>query len=140
MPDVELLMRELTRDEGLRLKPYRCTAGKLTIGCGRNLDDVGISLEEAAILLRNDVAKVIADLDREIPWWQGLDGGRQRVLANMAFNLGTRGLLGFKTTLAHVRAGRYLEAAQGMLASRWAKQVGPRAERLALMMRDGEIA
>jgi lysozyme len=135
--DVEKLLKELTRDEGIRLKPYRCTAGKLTIGIGRNLDDKGITQAEAEFLARNDIAAVIAELDRRIPWWKGLDDVRQRVLVNMGFNLGVDGLMAFKNTLAAVQAGRYLDAAQGMMASKWAKQVGHRAERLALMMRDG---
>jgi lysozyme len=135
--NADLLIRELVRDEDLRTKPYRCTAGKLTIGIGRNLDDVGISTDEAYFLARNDVVKVVAELGRELPWWKDLDETRQRVLANMAFNLGIHGLLGFKNTLALIQAGKYLEAAQAMLSSKWAKQVGPRAERLALMMRDG---
>lgn len=131
------LVAELTRDEGLRLKPYRCTAGKLTIGVGRNLDDVGISQGEAEIMLRNDIDRATEGLDREIPWWRALDPVRQRVMVNMAFNLGIRGLVGFKNTMELIRCGEYLDAAQHMLATKWAKQVGPRAERLALMMRDG---
>jgi lysozyme len=137
---MDTLLAELRRDEGVRLKPYRCTAGKLTIGVGRNLDDVGISSAEADALLRNDVARVYADLDARIPWWRGLDEVRRRVLVNMGFNLGISGLLGFKNTLRAIETGDYLVAAQGMLASKWAKQVGPRAERLALMMRDGAAA
>jgi lysozyme len=137
---MDALISELRRDEGVRLKPYRCTAGKLTIGVGRNLDDVGITPEEADHLLRNDVARVCADLDARLPWWRGLDEVRQRVLVNMGFNLGIAGLLGFKNTLRSVETGDYLGAAQGMLSSKWAHQVGPRAERLALMMRDGEAA
>lgn len=135
--NTELLIRELVRDEDLRQKPYRCSAGKLTIGIGRNLDDVGITLDEAYFLARNDVARVVAELTLHLPWWKDLDEVRQRVLVNMGFNLGVQGLLGFKNTLELVHAGRYLEAAQAMLASKWAKQVGPRAERLAVMMRDG---
>jgi lysozyme len=138
--DSEKLIRELTRDEGLRLKPYRCSAGKLTIGIGRNLDDVGISHGEAEIMLRNDISRAEADLDRDLPWWKTLDEVRRRVLVNMAFNLGIRGLLGFKNTLELVRTGRYLDAAQHMLDSKWAKQVGPRAVRLATMMRDGGVS
>jgi lysozyme len=135
--NTERLVVELTRDEGLRLKPYKCTAGKTTIGIGRNLDDVGITRAEAEALCRNDVARVEAELDARLPWWRGLGEVRQRVIANMAFNLGTDGLLKFKNTLRHVEAGEYLAAAQGMLASKWATQVGPRAVRLAQMMRDG---
>lgn len=135
--NTDVLMAELKRDEGIRLKPYRDTVGKLTIGVGRNLDDVGISPEEATALLQNDIANVTKALDGALPWWSGLDEVRQRVLANMAFNMGIRTLLTFKQTLGHVQAGRYLEAAQAMLQSKWSQQVGPRAERLAVMMRDG---
>lgn len=132
------MVSELRRDEGERLKPYRCTAGKLTIGIGRNLDDVGISKDEAALMLNNDIDQVMRQLDRELPWWRSLDEVRQRVLVNMGFNLGVPGLLAFKNTLAAVQAGRYADAANGMLASRWAKQVGPRAARLAKMMQEGK--
>lgn len=129
---------ELTRDEGLRLKPYRDTVGKLTIGIGRNLDDVGISQDEAMHLLDNDIARTTAALDKAIPWWRSLNDVRQRVVVNMAFNLGVAGLLGFKNTLAAMKAGRYADAAWGMLASKWATQVGERAKRLAAMMAKGE--
>ena len=129
---------ELTRDEGLRLKPYRDTVGKLTIGIGRNLDDVGISQDEAMHLLDNDIARTTAALDKAIPWWRSLNDVRQRVVVNMAFNLGVAGLLGFKNTLAAMQAGRYADAAGGMLASKWATQVGERAKRLAAMMAKGE--
>ena len=53
----------------------------------------------------------------------------------MAYNLGINSLLGFKNTLATIQAGRYNDAADGMLASKWATQVGDRATRLAKMMR-----
>jgi lysozyme len=135
--DPTKLAAELFRDEDCKLKPYRDPVGKLTIGIGRNLDDVGISREEAEHLLHNDIAEVILDLDRALPWWRSLDEVRQRVLANMAFNMGIVKLGTFKNTLRFIQAGRYLEAAQAMLDSKWARQVGPRAERLAVMMRDG---
>lgn len=128
---------ELIRDEGVRLKPYRDTVGKLTIGIGRNLDDVGISPVEAAQLLDSDIQRTAAELDAALPWWRGLDEVRQRVILNMAFNLGVAGLLGFKNTLINVRDGHYAAAAAGMLASKWAVQVGQRAQRLADMMMKG---
>lgn len=138
--NLEIMVAELERDEGLRLKPYRCSAGRLTIGIGRNLDDVGISVEEARHLLHNDIARTAADLDRLLPWWSTLDEVRQRVLLNMAFNMGAAGLAGFRQTLGFVRAGLWGAAADGMLASLWARQVGPRAVRLAEMMRTGQAA
>lgn len=133
------LIRHLERDEGIRLKPYTDTVGKLTIGIGRNLTDVGISQGEARALLENDLDRVETDLDRSLPWWRGLDAVRQEVLANMTFNLGINGLLGFKNTLAAVKAGLWANAARGMRASKWARQVGARAERLASAMETGKF-
>jgi lysozyme len=135
--NTDLLKDELVRDEGLKLKPYRCTAGKLTIGVGRNLDDVGISASEAMLLLEHDINRVIAKLSYHLPWWSSLSENRQRVLANMAFNLGIDGLLKFKNTLSHIQNGNYSEAAKAMLESKWAKQVGERAVRLSKMMEAG---
>lgn len=155
--DREIMLDELDRDEGERLKVYRCTAGKLTIGVGRNLDDVGIFAHETAALgitkgsciangitreqsrylLNSDIDRVDADLDRELPWWRQLDPVRQRILVNMAFNLGITGLCGFKNTLGMIRRGDFEAAAANMLQSKWARQVGARATRLSAMMRSG---
>jgi lysozyme len=157
----EILRAELSRDEGERLKVYRCTAGKRTIGVGRNLDDVGISKAEtealkitvascvqkgiskaaSQALLSNDIKRAKADLDRVLPWWRKLDLVRQRVLINMCFNMGIgnggNGLTSFRNTLRYIREGHYSDAADNMLASKWAGQVGNRAKRLAELMRLG---
>lgn len=135
--DKKLLKDEVRRDEGERLKPYQCTAGKTTIGVGRNLDDRGITKAESDYLLENDIAVVEQDLDKALPWWRTLTDARQRVLANMCFNLGIARLLGFKNTIEFIRTGKYDQAADGMMNSLWAKQVGARATRLAEMMRKG---
>lgn len=132
-----LMIAELRRDEGERFKPYKDTVGKLTIGVGRNLDDRGITTDESAYLLANDVTHVMRGLDIGLPWWRTLDPVRQRVLINMGFNLGINGLLGFVNTLRMVREKDYAAAAAGMLASKWARQVGDRAKRLAYMMEHG---
>ncbi len=132
------LYTQLKIHEGLRLKPYRDTAGKLTIGVGRNLDDVGLREEEAMFLLLHDLEFVKEALDKRLPWWRGLAEPRRHVLLDMGFNLGVDGLLQFTGTLGHLRAGRYAEAAQQMLRSRWAGQVGRRAATLSRMMRTGE--
>lgn len=133
----DILRAELMRDEGVKLKPYHDTVGKLTIGVGRNLDDVGISEAEAAQLLDSDIERTASALDKALPWWRSLDEVRQRVLLNMAFNMGINSLLGFKNTLAAIQAGKYEDAAAGMLSSKWAQQVGQRAQRLASMMQKG---
>ena len=131
--------QQLIKHEGLRLKPYRCTAGKLTIGIGRNLDDRGISQQEAYAMLERDVLDCEQAMLDEIPEvYNKLDEVRQSVLLNMCFNLGIKGLLEFKNTLAFIKAGDWERAANGMLASKWAKQVGRRAIELAEMMRKGQ--
>ena len=136
---LERIKEQLVRHEGLRLKPYRCSAGKLTIGIGRNLDDCGISQSEAYVMLINDIMNCEKQLQSKIPdIYNSLDEVRKSVLLNMCFNLGINGLLGFKNTLAFVKAGDWERAANNMLVSKWAKQVGRRAIELSELMRKGK--
>jgi lysozyme len=137
MVDRNRLTVQLMEHEGVRYLPYYDTVGKLTIGVGRNLTDVGISKDEAQYLLATDINKVIVQLDELLPWWRDLDEVRQRVLADMAFNMGIHGLLEFTTTLGMVKVGEYADAADQMLRSKWARQVGKRARRLSRMMETG---
>jgi len=129
------VMDQLVADEGLRLKPYRCPAGKLTIGAGRNLDDRGITPAEAMFLLGNDIGDFWARLRDALPWLATAPDPVQEALLNMAFNLGVSGLLEFRQTLALIQARQYAQAADAMLKSKWAGQVGDRAKRLAAMVR-----
>ena len=136
---MDRIKEQLVRHEGLRLKPYRCTAGKLTIGIGRNLDDCGITQSEAYIMLINDIMNCEKQLQAKIPdIYNGLDEVRKSVLLNMCFNLGISGLLGFKNTLEFIKVGDWERAANNMLVSRWAKQVGRRAIELSELMRKGK--
>lgn len=132
--NVDLLKLDLIRDEGKRNKPYRDTVGKCTIGVGRNLDDVGISDGEIDVLLTNDIARAVSDLDKNANWWRAMSDARQRVLANMCFNLGWPRLSQFTNTLDCMHKSDYQGAANGMRNSLWYKQVGARAERLAKIM------
>jgi lysozyme len=132
------LIEQLTRDEGLRLTPYRDSVGKLTIGIGRNLTDVGISRDEAEYLLSNDIHRTIVELNQALPSLSLIDEIRRNALYNMAFNLGVKGLLGFTNTLALLQQRKYSEAAEEMLKSKWANQVGVRAQRLAEQIKTGE--
>lgn len=142
----QTLLSELRRDEGVIPYEYKDSLGFSTIGVGRLIDkrkNGGLSDDEIDYLLANDVRRTIADLDKNLPWWRDLSAVRQRVMVNMAFNLGIgsatigSGLLGFKNTLSMIQSGDYDGAANGMLNSRWAKQVGQRAKRLSIMMREG---
>jgi len=129
--DFKELTRWLEHHEGVRLKPYYCTSGKLTIGVGRNLEDVGISRSEAQFMLENDIIRVMKQMDESIPFWRELSQVRQLVLLDMAFNLGVFGLTKFRNTLALLEAGEYEAASEEMLNSRWAEQVGQRAINLS---------
>lgn len=128
---------ELVRiHEGLRLRPYQCTAGKTTIGYGRNLDDKGISQGEAELMLVADLTECETDLEG-FPWWERLSDNRKAALIDMRFNLGGAGLRQFKAMLVCIALGDYAGAAREMLDSRWARQVGNRADELSKLMREG---
>jgi lysozyme len=128
----------LIRHEGLRLKPYLDTKKKLTIGVGRNLDDVGITRDEAWALLNNDIARVRREVKRAFPWFSKVNPVRKDVVLNMVFNLGLQRFRGFRKAIAAIKAQDWDEAARQMLDSRWASQVGRRARELAAMMRRGK--
>jgi lysozyme len=154
LPDIPAidpqLIADLKRDEGLRLEAYPdplTNSDPWTIGYGHTGPDVrqGTVWTQAHAdkALVDDIEKHTAELHAALPWVARLDPARQRVLANMAFNLGVgqpggkKGLLGFKNTLGMIERGEYAAAADGMLRSLWAKQVGKRAVRLADTMRTG---
>lgn len=136
---LQIAEEQIRRDEGVRLKPYRDTVGKLTIGAGRNLDDVGISDEEAEFLLANDIDRAANEARRLVPKFDLLSETRKAVMLNMVFNLGAAKLAGFKNFLAAVDDGRFTDAAAHMLDSMWAQQVGGRAVRLARQMKEGAL-
>lgn len=137
MIDRAKMTAQLVLHEGLRLRPYKDTVGKTTIGVGRNLDDRGITEQEAYYLLENDIGQCISQLNNNLFWFKDLDEVRARVLVDMCFNLGIGRLLKFRRTLASIEAGNYQTAAGEMLQSAWATQVGQRAKRLSRMMRTG---
>ena len=129
--------KRLIEFEGLRLMPYRCTSNKLTIGVGRNIEDRGISVETAMQMLREDLELVIDELKRAIPGFDKMPESVQEALVDLAFNMGTPTLLTFKRALRALQAQEWDNAADEILSSRYAKQVGRRAEIIADMIRSG---
>ncbi len=127
----------LKGDEGYKQFPYRDPRGVLTIGYGFNLESDGLVQAEASAVLALRVNRRYLELITALPWVQQLDEVRQGVLLNMAYNLGVRGLQEFKCMLLALQAGDFGPAADDMLLSRWAGQVGDRAQRLATQMRSG---
>lgn len=135
----EKLKELLVRHESLRLFPYKDSVGKTSIGIGRNLDDVGITQAEALFMLDNDIAKVVAHCRTVYPWFNELDDTRQNVICSLIFNLGPKGFSAFKKTIEFMERKEYALAANEILCSRWASQVGKRALELSEMLRDGDI-
>lgn len=127
------LVASLKLHEGLKLKPYKDTAGILTVGYGHNLEQE-ITREEAEVMLISDIQKAIKELDRAFQGWKNHSEVRQNVLIEMMFNMGATRLAGFLKFWAALRAKDYKQAAQEMLSSRWASQVGQRAITLAARM------
>jgi lysozyme len=119
--NIELLKDSVKHYEGLKLKPYVCPAKKLTIGYGRNLQDNGISKNEAELLLENDLFNIKLLLEDKIKFFHLLDDVRQNVLIEMAYNMGVTGLLKFKNTLNYLKNKDYEKASIEMLDSQWHK-------------------
>lgn len=131
------LEQQLIRDENSCRYPYTDTVGKITIGVGRNLTDEGLSSDEINYLLQNDIKNKTSQLEQTFPWVVVLDDIRKAAVINMAFNLGIHGIAEFRNFLDFLQAGRYEDAATAMLDSKWAIQVGARAQRLALQIKTG---
>jgi lysozyme len=125
----------LLKHEGLKLFVYNDSEGIPTIGVGRNLKSRGITKEEAMYLLDNDIKDFTDKLSRALPWFDALPQDVKNVLIDMAFNMGIGGLLGFHMTLSNIKAGDYEAASESMLDSKWADQVGYRAQELSNILK-----
>ncbi len=134
--DRDALRQQLRTHEGWELFPYKDTVGKLTIGCGRNLTDRGLSEPEIRFLLDNDINDCINALVT-FPWFPALDPVRQRVFVDLCF-MGMGRLRGFTKMLAATARGDWATAAHELLDSKYAVQVGERARTLARMLETGE--
>lgn len=159
-PNFELLRDEIARDEGVGPgglgRVYIDTEGVPTIGRGYNiaepshrdrLTELGydaaavvsgsatIGEEHVELLFRESIRDAIASVKAIVPNFDTLPGVVQRVLVNMAFNVGQRRLSGFKQMLLAVNHGDFRAAADEMVDSRWYGQVGQRSKRLVELMR-----
>lgn len=148
------LIQRFVLHEGCELMPYRCPAGYLTIGVGRNLETNPLTGEEKKVcgdymhgitkniafyLLRHDIEKVKRECKQNIPFFNRLDPERQYALIDMCFNLGIKSLLGFKKMLGAMGCGDWERAANESLNSKYAKQTGKRARRIANTIKTGEF-
>ena len=156
--DINEFIKMVAKHEGIVLEPYKDSLGISTIGIGRNLEDRGITdgeleyigktmeevlekgltEEEAYYLCMNDIAIVEKELLDRKPIVNQLNDVRQMVLVDMAFNMGVPRLLKFKNMWMAIEKVNYPLACEEMIDSRWANQVGNRAMKLSLAMKNGE--
>jgi len=125
---------QLKRDEGEVLHAYQDHLGFWTIGVGILIDkrkNGALRPEESEFIFRNRLKLLDAELAKRLPWISKLDPARKGALINMAFQMGVAGLLGFKNTLAMLEQGKYQDAADNMLKSKWAQQTPARAQRIS---------
>lgn len=126
--------------EGFRSHPYKCPAGKLTIGYGRNIEDNGIDKNEAEQLLHRDIVTAqkdlytLADLFNFDDKLSGFSSVRKAAFLDFIFNLGVHRAKNFKKMWHAVAKGDWKEASVQLLDSRYASQVGDRARTLAYMI------
>jgi len=138
--NVTMLMKELMLDEGYKQEIYADPLGHLTFGVGhlvtKNDEEHGkeagtpVTKERIEECLQQDIKIVFNELDLNEPWWRSLDSNRQRVVANMCFNLGYPRLKKFKKFIYAMQISQWEKAAEEMMDSKWATQVGERAVRL----------
>ena len=132
--DYDRLKKQLVVHEGLELKPYKCTANKTTIGVGRNIEEVGISEDEAMYLLENDIKNVVAQCQATFSWFDGLTDIRKEAIVNLVFNMGLSTFCKFKNTISYLEQGLYELAGTELLDSNYARQVGQRSVDVANMI------
>jgi len=138
---VNNLREMLKRHEGVKSHAYRCTAGKITVGVGRNIDSdggLGLSDDEINYLLDNDIVRCIQELNGVFPWFNQLDTIRSDAIIDICFNLGLPRLMLFQKAIKAMKEGDYEKAADEFYDSKWAKQVGNRAIEVCEMIRSGK--
>lgn len=147
------LRAELHGDEGVVLKVYDDATGKPigpgsvvrgnpSIGVGRNLCGRGITMAESESMLSDDLAACETELSTPLPWVTSLTPGRQTVIYSLYFNVGlgnpSRYLAKWPNFLKQMEQAQWEVAAKNLESSQpWATEVGPRAHRLAELVRYG---
>ena len=138
--NIDQLRETLKIDEGVKYEIYNDHLGYPTFGIGHLVVEsdeehgkpVGTSITEDRVnaVFDKDVAVMVDEAKKIFPNLDTLPEEAQQVIVNMTFNMGRPRLSQFKKFIAGVNAGDWNKAAVEMMDSRWAKQVGARAERL----------
>lgn len=141
-------------EEGWREKPYLCSEGYPTIGFGFRIGPQGAPISQYQFTLPMEAgsawpAELLIKRRSEMllrprisAAMEACSGNpaREAVLISMAYQMGVDGLNDFKQTLAAIAGARWVDAAAGMLDSKWARQTRERAHRHAEQMKTGQWA
>ena len=133
--DVKRLKEMIKRHEGYSSKPYRCPAGKLTIGYGRNLDEVGIYADEAELMLENDIRRAVQALMQIFPDFISFPPRKQEALVDLMYNIGVGSFLTFKKMIAAIKAKDWNAAANELQDSKYCGQVPSRCKELVHILK-----
>jgi len=117
----EQLRQELIAEEGREKKAYRCTAGKLTAGIGRNIEEVEFTDDEIELMFSTDYQRVRADLPSIFPNFHKWPQELQHIVFNMRFQLGPKRFRGFKKLIAAAQKLDLAAMEKEMADSVWAK-------------------
>ena len=138
--NIDKLREQLKIDEGVKYEVYRDHLGYPTFGIGHLVVEgdeehgkpVGTPVSEDRVnaVFESDVQKFVSESKKVFPNLDDLPEEAQQVIVNMCFNMGAPRLSKFKKFIAAVNDGNWSTAAVEMMDSRWATQVGKRAERL----------
>ena len=138
--NIEALREQLKVDEGVKYEIYKDHLGYPTFGIGHLITEndpehnktVGTEISEDRVneVFESDVAKFVSEAKILFPDLDELPDVAQQVIVNMAFNMGRPRLSKFKNFIAGVNDRDWVRAAEEMMDSRWADQVGARATRL----------
>ena len=134
------LIEQLKIHEGFRSNVYTCSGGKKTVGYGRNLEDIGISEEEAEMLLKNDIYEATNQLLNAFPFMATFSDVRISAMINFTFNVGIGTVRKFSNTIEYLKNEDWEAAADEMMDSKWAEQVGDRAIQITEQIRTGRWA
>lgn len=132
--NTQKLKEQIIDHEGIRLKLYRCSAGKLTIGIGRNIEKKGINTDEAFHMLTNDIQECLVDIITIFSDFSEFPEKIQLVLMDMRFNLGASGFRGFRKMIAAAKSQDWEGMKREMIHSNWYGQVGRRSRNLVKMV------
>ncbi len=132
-----MMIDRLIKFEGLKLKPYKCSAGYLTIGVGRNLDTKGISKDEAIQLLLNDIEECTEDLKKIFPKWLEFSGSRWVALKDVRFQHGPKGFRLYRKMIAAILRDDWNGASFELLDSEYARKHIQRANDNAELLKEG---